>query len=246
MVLTINSLIYPQYHLIASYLLYDPTNYNNNTLELRVNNKKIFPERPWNKDREHKKEIQTRELSREGPNYSYMHKLLFVFRINKDFTKALIDRFFECYQGSYKKRLSSMCLKFKSSIKLVLVNGEKVLSDKIFYAKTKGAFRKKLYIMALYLGYIWYTKTLEIGNHTGYEMEDRLQRIYQERTGKGDYKESSYTYRELKRNKIFNPEYFDLVEDSNNPLDRVYKIIEDLPYKIGTTYEYKEVTLVKL
>lgn len=177
-------------------------------------------------------------------NSKTMHKLLFIFKNNKEFIKVLFEKFKNTYDQKIPLQITNRINK------LYFKNKKEVV-----FNETKSAFRKKLYPTALLNGYIWYTETKATYSKFGYEMEDKLIKLANIRMShaltinelKNNLENYIFYYGDLKRKCIHNLDYFELIEDNENVSKRKYKLKNyDCIYKVGCVCTIKQVKLVKL
>lgn len=167
-------------------------------------------------------------------NFRALHKVLFIFKNNKDFCKDIIFRFRKTYKHKINKAITN--LYFSKN------------KDEIIIENTRGSFRRKLYPVALYHGYIWSSEVTAVGSRfrRGKSIEDILRKMRPLTWNHQINLSEKYTYDELERNKIHNLEYFILVKEDKNPNKNEYQVISHEISDYGITYECKNVTLRKI
>lgn len=101
--------------------------------------------------------------------------------------------------------------------------------------------RSKLIIkfLCLYYGYIMIETNVHMFHNMGY--------TYWNFHDKAENRDKLFTYRFLRNKRIHELEYYDLVENHNNPMEIIYKLKKDVPiYKVGATNERYDVSCIKV
>nr|QBK87262.1 MAG: hypothetical protein LCMAC201_01640 [Marseillevirus LCMAC201] len=109
-------------------------------------------------------------------------------------------------------------------------------NNQIIFRDLRARHRQIVYYLSLYHGYLWLcTKTYQrekLGYNYSYFHDDE----------KGPFK-----YRLLKRKRIHNLIYYDLVEKGNTLMDSTFVLKRDARiYKLGVTTESKDITCIKI
>jgi hypothetical protein len=164
-----------------------------------------------------------------------MHKIIHIFKKNKAFIKELIDRYFIMNMKHLPSNFLKKCNNFKSHNKN---------EQMIIYENTRPNTRKKLYPIALYNGYIWYSKLNYSYYKFGYDFEKVLDKI---EPIKEKLFSMVFTFAELKKRRIHHLDFYDLVEDSPKENLKKYKLKRNISfYKTGLCYENKKMILFAL
>ena len=196
---------------------------------------------------------------------AFFHKLFNIFKnTHKDFLRIAINHYLRLLQVLYdidvydelndniKTKILTRIMKKKS------LTGDIILQsfrdgDKIIYHTDveKPLHRKKIYYLAIFNGYIWYSKTL----YSGLKYDSSYRSLFSKRLKSLENKEAfiehgAYKLSDLVKLKLDDMERFELYIRNPKKGDSLYKLkVEDgyhIWEKTGLKYCSKDLKLVKI